>query len=131
MATKTKPERKVNLAGTPANGLLTITCGAEQTLYRIEAVAVCDFGRGFKLTKRVWDRESFAYMDGDEYFVNLGGGRYNSDECECLGHLRWGHKTVCRHVAALRALEAAGRLPASPAPAPEWTPDPIDEADLV
>jgi hypothetical protein len=56
-----------------------------------------DTGRGFRLTK----------ADGAVYHVNVGS---KPETCECRGHLQWGHKTVCRHRAALRKLIAEGRL---------------------
>jgi hypothetical protein len=56
-----------------------------------------DRGKGLALTK----------PDGTVYHVNLAG---RDSTCECLGHLRWSHRTVCKHVAALLALEAAGKL---------------------
>jgi hypothetical protein len=34
--------------------------------------------------------------------------------CECLGHLRHGHRIVCKHIACTRALLQAGKLAASP-----------------
>lgn len=62
-----------------------------------------DFGRAFELRK-------FVAAGGEVYHVNLGGGPGNADACECLGHLRHGRRTVCKHVAAVKALLAAGRL---------------------
>jgi hypothetical protein len=41
-----------------------------------------------------------------EYDVTLG----TFPSCGCLGHKHYGHVTVCRHVAALRKLTAAGRI---------------------
>jgi hypothetical protein len=45
----------------------------------------------------------------EHYDVRLDGPR---SSCECLGHLRHGQRTTCKHVAALLALTAAGQLPA-------------------
>ena len=56
-----------------------------------------DTGRGFRLTK----------PDGTVYHVNVGS---KPETCECKGHLEWGHRTICRHRAALRKLIADGRL---------------------
>jgi hypothetical protein len=69
-----------------------------------------DFGLAFRLTKLAHQVE--AGMP-DHYDVRLDPrGRHS---CECLGHLRHGHKTVCRHVAACVALVASGKLPVTPA----------------
>jgi hypothetical protein len=71
----------------------------EETRYHLSEVP-CDFGRGFELSK--------ASCDGPEtYHVHLDA---TGDACTCLGNLRWGHKTVCKHVAAVKALIAAKRL---------------------
>jgi hypothetical protein len=61
-----------------------------------------DYGRAFKF-------EKFGVEGGDVYAVNLGGDGEPAT-CECLGHLRHGHKTVCRHIASARALIEAGKL---------------------
>ncbi len=37
-------------------------------------------------------------------------------QCECFGFLRWGHRTLCKHVAALLAIIRSGRLDAEPTP---------------
>jgi hypothetical protein len=42
---------------------------------------------------------------GEPYHVNLTAG-----SCDCVGHLRHGHRTVCRHLAAVRALCERGAL---------------------
>jgi hypothetical protein len=82
--------------------------------YYLEAIPA-DFGVAFRLTKL--EHQVEAGMP-DHYHVHLDPrGRHS---CECLGHLRHGHKTVCRHVAACVALVANGKLPGKPAtPAPE------------
>jgi hypothetical protein len=43
--------------------------------------------------------------DGRPYAINLVDGT-----CECVGHLRHGHRTVCRHLASLRALRERGLI---------------------
>jgi hypothetical protein len=62
-----------------------------------------DFSRGFLVEK--WSEAVRAVVQ--EYHVCLDGDR---STCECKGHLRWGHRTVCRHVAGLVALAAAGKV---------------------
>jgi hypothetical protein len=43
--------------------------------------------------------------------------------CDCLGQTRWGHRHPCRHIAALLALIATGRIEVNrPVPAPVPTP---------
>ena len=61
-----------------------------------------DYGKAFRF-------EKFAAEGGEVYAVNLGDEREPAS-CECLGHLRFGHKTVCRHIASARALVGAGKL---------------------
>jgi hypothetical protein len=61
-----------------------------------------DFGRGILL-------EKFTCQGGESYAVNIADAD-NPASCECLGHLKHGHKTVCKHVAAARALIATGKL---------------------
>ena len=74
---------------------------AEQTHYILSEVPT-DWGRGFLVRK-------FVVEGGEEYQVHLDAQM--GDSCTCLGHLRWSHRgTVCRHVGALKALIAAGRL---------------------
>ena len=45
------------------------------------------------------------------------------DSCTCKGHLRWGHRTVCKHIASVRELIARGEL-AGPPPAAPAAPSP-------
>ncbi|MFL5909284.1 MAG: hypothetical protein ACJ768_01755 [Gaiellaceae bacterium] len=73
--------------------------GVRDTKYHLREIDV-DFGRGFTL-------EKFSTDGGDVYSVHLDS---TGDSCTCLGHLRWGHKTVCKHIGAVRALIAAKRL---------------------
>ena len=42
------------------------------------------------------------------------GDKDSAPSCECKGHLQHGHKTVCRHLACVRALIAAGKLDDAP-----------------
>jgi hypothetical protein len=72
--------------------------GKDTFLYFIDPIA-SDYGRPFSLQK----------FDGTSYDVNLGD-HDGPPSCDCPGHLRWGHRTVCKHLAACRALVEAGRL---------------------
>ena len=56
-----------------------------------------DYGTAFRFEK----------FGGESYELNLDE---SGDTCECMGFLAHGHKTVCRHVAAAKALIAAGKL---------------------
>jgi hypothetical protein len=110
MTTKTKQRRTVNLAGGPGYAVVTITDRrAGEVLYRLEPAPGAAVGRAFKMTKRTFDPQTFANVDGESYDVNLGGGYRNGDVCDCKGFTAHGH---CKHQESLRALEAAGkRLP--------------------
>jgi hypothetical protein len=61
-----------------------------------------DFGRGFR-----W--EKFCSGGKDVYHVNVGDDTHPAS-CECKGHLHHGHRTVCKHIAATRALIAEGKF---------------------
>jgi hypothetical protein len=76
--------------------ILTLFIGAVAYLYWIEPVAT-DWGRGFKLEK---------FEGGEVYHVHLDDALGHS--CECKGFLRWGKP--CKHISAVSALVAAGRL---------------------
>ena len=83
------------------NGVLRITEDGQETLFFVDRLASEVGGAGFRLTKFE------QHQRGDEdaaYHVLLDGER---STCECKGHLRHGR---CRHVAALAALQAAGKL---------------------
>jgi hypothetical protein len=102
---RTPKTRTVKLTSTaPGRGLLTITEGGKPTTFYLHEVATELGGRAFKLEKFGADvRDEWDAV----YFVHIGG---DLDTCCCRGHQRWGHKTVCRHRAALRALLEAGKL---------------------
>ena len=96
-----RPARSVRLVKPPTeqeSGVLVITVGKETFPYFIDPIA-SDYGRAFCLSK----------FDGTSYAVNLGDAD-NHPSCECLGHERWGHRTVCKHRAAIQALLNAGKL---------------------
>jgi hypothetical protein len=77
------------------------TAEPKLTHYYVHAIAA-DFGRGFR-----WDK--FACQGGEVYHVNIGDESHPAS-CECLGHLHHGDRTVCKHIAATRALFAEGKL---------------------
>jgi hypothetical protein len=85
-------------------GAFSITEGNDRDAYFF-----CEFptqwGRAFTVEK-IQD----SGLDPEAvYDVNVGGNGQPAS-CECLGWLRWGHKTVCRHVAGMKALIAAGKI---------------------
>jgi hypothetical protein len=84
--------------------VLWLTIGGAAQSYGLQPFN-SDFGAAFRLTKA--DRG-----DGhsEQYDVCLlEGGR---STCECLGYLHHGHKTVCKHIAALFQLQKRGLLDA-------------------
>jgi hypothetical protein len=102
---RVKPARRANLTPLAISGeqLLTLTEGtgekAKAGHYYLTAIP-CDDGRAFRL-------EKFGIEGGDVYHVRLAP---EGNSCECLGHLRHGHKTVCKHIASLTNLVAAGKV---------------------
>lgn len=60
-----------------------------------------DWGTAFRLTELA--------EESDVYDVMLDGPEGTT--CECLGFLRW--RKPCKHLKALRALVADGRIPSS------------------
>jgi hypothetical protein len=113
-SSRPKPPRRATL-GAPVNGVypLLVTVGtgekAQRFGYYVEALP-CDFGLAFRFTKLEHQVEEGMQ---DHYDVRLDPRGHHS--CECLGFLRHGHKTVCKHVAACVALVASGKLPGKPA----------------
>jgi hypothetical protein len=107
----------------PVNGgrALLITEGdgekAKRCGYYLTPVP-CDGGVAYHFEKFSTDEGGDA--EARDYDVYLSA--HGNHSCECKGHLRWGHKTRCRHVAALLALIAQGKLPAIPGPAPRPQP---------
>jgi hypothetical protein len=92
-ATATKKERHLNVSQ-PTNGVyaLCITQGKEKTGYYVRQIDA-DFGLAFSFTKFETDQEEGT---PSEYAVNVDE-RGNDHTCECLGHIRWGHRHPCRH----------------------------------
>jgi hypothetical protein len=92
MRRKAKPERRVRLVC----GELVVTIGSDEHRYRLTAVPA-EGGKAFRLEK--------AGLMGDCYTVVLSGdGRHT---CTCLGNVKRG---ACKHVSAMVALAAAGKL---------------------
>jgi hypothetical protein len=81
--------------------VLWLTVGEQRTGYYLSALP-SDFGLAFKL-------EKFGIEGGEIYHVNLDTQTGNHS-CECLGHVKHGHKIRCKHVASLLALRGAGKL---------------------
>ena len=75
------------------------------SLYYVSPFAA-DYGRAFLF-------QGVAAKSGSRYCVNVGD-KDSAPSCECKGHLQHGHKTVCRHLACVRALIAAGKLDDAP-----------------
>src|SRR5258708_7939964 len=99
---KKQKDRTARVLMTLSDGalLVEVTDGELLSHYYVTSLPG-DFGRAFR-----W--EKFACQGGEVYAVNVGD-RDNPASCECKGHLRWGHRTVCRHVACSRALIKAGK----------------------
>jgi hypothetical protein len=95
---RVKPERRcrISAAQGDAKRILRLLIGTEAFLYWVEPVAT-DWGKGFRLEK---------FESGDVYHVHLDPALGHS--CECKGFLRWGKP--CKHISAVSALVAAGRL---------------------
>jgi hypothetical protein len=105
-ATRTrKPEpRSAHLQTIGTTRVLWLTVGKLTTAYRLEALP-SDFGRAYRLAKA--DQGDGAPEVYD--CCLLEGGR---STCECLGFLHHGHKTTCKHIAALFQLQKRGLLDA-------------------
>ena len=109
-----RPERRARISK-PVNGshALQLQVGEEVFRYWLERIPA-DQGHGFLLIK--WEVEE---GEPTQYNVNLHGPKGHT--CECRGHLRWGHKTQCKHVASLLELIAEGKLiplPSKPTSSP-------------
>jgi hypothetical protein len=103
-ATRTrKPQpRSMRLCTIGTADVLWLTVGKLTTAYKLTRLE-SDFGQAYRLSKAIQG-------DGaaEEYDVCLlDGGR---STCECKGHLQHGHKTVCKHIAALGLLQKQGKL---------------------
>jgi hypothetical protein len=64
----------------------------------------CDGGRAFR-----W--ETFSCDGGNVYEVFISSNTAEEPHaCCCRGHLKWGHQTVCRHIAVTCSLIERGRI---------------------
>jgi hypothetical protein len=100
---RVKPARHVGLVIPPdggASGVVRITAGRVSADYALRPIPSQIGGRAFELTKLG------LLADGECYHVRLTGDA-RQDSCDCRGHVAHGH---CKHVDALAALVAAGRL---------------------
>lgn len=99
----TKPVRTCKLQVVEGTLVLSISLdrgtSIEVNHYHVEELP-SDGERVLKLTK-------FSVCGGEVYEVHLSNGK---SSCGCPGHQRWGHKILCKHIAALRKLIALGRL---------------------
>ena len=103
---RVKPIRTANLTPLMSSGehILTLTDGvgeqAKRAHYHLSCQR-CDFGRGFRL-------EKLSLQGSTVYHVCLAtDGKHT---CDCLGHLRWGHRTICKHIASITTLTEQGRI---------------------
>jgi hypothetical protein len=103
--------------GEPAGGegcrALLLTVGKEKFGYYLEQLRA-DFGRGFRLVKfshQVEEGEPGHYdILIDPRDLKLPLDRPGRSTCDCKGHLTHGHKTACKHLAAIRKLLSEGSL---------------------
>jgi hypothetical protein len=96
-ATATKKTRTVRLA---ADGkALVIRQQTGRQAIQTDAYFLARTAEGWTLSKH----------DGKtRYEVNAAAGT-----CQCRGHQQHGHKTVCKHVAAIKQLSSLGKLAAA------------------
>jgi hypothetical protein len=107
-----KPPRFLSLLVKPDGqtpGVLRIIEGEkdpEVSLYRLTVLPAGDAAEGppsFNLQK-FSDADPTGTLE--DYDVQVPDADGKGGSCECRGHLRWGHKTRCRHIAAcLKLLE--------------------------
>lgn len=96
-------------------GAVFMTVGKEEFNYWLDTLPhqLGSDTLAYRLTKFVATQQP---GQPDAYDVRIQPAK-KTGECECMGALRHGHKTQCKHVASLLALVEAGKLPAAPAPA--------------
>lgn len=104
MTTTTKKPRTMTY--NPVVGTLHINDGGSEKGYYVDRFHDAEGGIGFCLTKIVPPTKPDEPRDYDVLLRDDG----TADSCECLGHLRHGHRTVCRHIAAFRCLRERGDL---------------------
>jgi hypothetical protein len=81
-----------------APGLVRIVEGPKSDLYTFRKIP-SDYGTAYRVQKV----GAVGSAGQDAYHVNLSA---DGDSCECKGHLRHGHRTVCRHISMLKALSS-------------------------
>lgn len=97
-ATTRRPKSKPERFATLADGVLTLTIGKKVDTYDLRPIE-CQFGLGVQLAKHGSIEEPYHVC------LPLADGH---PSCECLGWLRHSH---CKHIDALCALHACGKLP--------------------
>src|SRR4051794_9275357 len=86
--TRKKKDRTARvLLSLAAGGLLVEIADGELLPHFYVPPPPADFGRAFRWAK-------FECQGGEVYAVNVGDADHPAS-CECMGHLRWGHRTVC------------------------------------
>ena len=106
---RSKPARFARILATFPNGtrLVEIEERGPRSLLKLTHYYVsplpAEFGKAFRWAK-------FAHQGGEVRDVNIGDGAEHPASCECLGHERWSHRTVCRHIACTRKLLDEGKL---------------------
>ncbi len=107
-ATRTAAKPARSLSWNAEGKFFLIQQGRSTAGYWLAELNRCDMQgaeRCFRLTKFARDIKP---GEPTNYDVVISPDGF--DSCECLGHLRHGHKTVCRHVAAVRCLIAKGKI---------------------
>lgn len=102
---KAKPGRFARLVRHPSPeepGLLIIFEGKHWDEYLVSELP-SDWGLAYSLRKFHSTKKNFT----PETYATLLGHDESEHECNCRGHERWGY---CRHVSALQALIARGKL---------------------
>jgi hypothetical protein len=96
--------------------------GKDVNAYALLPLASEIGGAGYRLVRSPADVRPGEPVS---YDVHLDGAFVTCGTCECAGFLRWGWRrtpegqlTACKHLDALLALTALGKLPPLPAPAP-------------
>jgi len=124
-----RPARSIRILEQPTAdtdnwGALEITVGKVTDRYLLHFIPT-DFAGAlaFEVEKLASDLTTL-----EQYHVLLAGPGEH-DTCECKGHLQHGHKTVCKHVAGIKALRAAGQLTTYRSMAAFAKNDPAGHAD--
>jgi hypothetical protein len=83
-------------------GIIDITVDGKKASYFLSRVP-SDFGEAFSLEKFT----THGNEEQEVYHVLL---EQDGFQCECKGHLRWGHQTRCKHIGAILKLKELGKL---------------------